>query len=279
MTTNDFIQELLKECPDDLMKGTSTTPAASHLFAVNPDCEKLDSDTSTMYHLLTAKLLYLSKRTRPDLQLAVSFLSTRVLAPDADDWKKLGRCIRYLRDNPELPHTLEADGTGLIRWWVDATYGVHHDMCSHTGATMSMGKGCAYSMSRRQRLNTRSLTEAELVGVNDAMGLILWTRLFLEAQGFIVSDNVVYQDNQSAILLENNGKMSSCKRTRHLEIRYFFVTDNVAKTHLRIEYCPTDDMIADFFTKPLQGTKFRRFRAMILNLPGADAVVPTRKEC
>jgi hypothetical protein len=89
MTMNDFIQELLKECPDDLMKGTSTTPAALHLFAVNPDCEKLDSDTSTMYHHLTAKLLYLSKRTRPDLQLAVSFLSTRVLAPDADDWKKL----------------------------------------------------------------------------------------------------------------------------------------------------------------------------------------------
>jgi hypothetical protein len=152
-------------------------------------------------------------------------------------------------------------------------------MRSHTGATMSMGKGCAYSMSRRQQLNTRSSTEAELVGVNDAMGLILWTRLFLEAQGFIVSDNVVYQDNQSAILLENNGKMSSSKRTCHLEIRYFFVTDNVAKKHLRIEYCPTDDMVADFFTKPLQGTKFRRFQAMILNLPGADAVIPTSKEC
>jgi hypothetical protein len=279
MTMNDFIEELLKECPDDLMKGTSTTPAAAHLFAINPDCEKLDSATATMYHHLTAKLLYLSKRTRPDLQLAVSFLSTCVLNPDTDDWKKLGRCLRYLHANPDLPHTLEADGTGMIRWWVDAAYGVHHDMRSHTGATMSMGKGCAYSMSRRQRLNTRSSTEAELVGVNDAMNLILWTRLFLEAQGFTVSDNVVYQDNQSAMLLENNGKMSSSKRTRHLEIRYFFVTDNVAKKHLRIEYCPTDDMIADFFTKPLQGAKFRRFRAMILNLRGVDAVVPARKEC
>jgi Reverse transcriptase (RNA-dependent DNA polymerase) len=279
MTMNDFIEELLKECPDDLMKGTSTTPAAAHLFTINPECDKLDSETATLYHHLTAKLLYLSKRTRPDLQVAVSFLSTRVLSPDTDDWKKLGRCLRYLHANPDLPHTLESDGTGMIRWWVDASYGVHHDMKSHTGATMSMGKGCAYSMFRRQRLNTRSSTEAELVGVNDAMGLILWTRLFLEAQGFVVNDNVVYQDNQSAILLENNGKMSSSKRTRHLEIRYFFVTDNVHKKHLRIEYCPTDDMIADFFTKPLQGAKFRRFRAMILNLPGAEDVLPARKEC
>jgi hypothetical protein len=89
---------------------------------------------------------------------------------------------------------------------------------------------------------------------------------------------VVFQDNQSAMLLENNGKMSSSKRTRHLEIRYFFVTDNINKKNLRVEYCPTDDMLADFFTKPLQGAKFKRFRARILNLPYHDVPV-TRKEC
>ena len=278
MTMHDYIDELIKECPDDLMKKDAATPAASHLFSVDPSCEKLDAESATLYHHLTAKLLYLAKRTRPDLLTAVSFLSTRVLAPDQDDWKKLGRCLRYLKNNPYLPLTLEADGTGMVRWWVDAAYGVHHDMRSHTGATMSMGKGCAYSMSRRQRINTRSSTEAELVGVNDAMNLILWTRLFLQGQGYEVSDNIVYQDNQSAMLLENNGKMSSSKRTLHLEIRYFFVTDNIGKKHLRIEYCPTDDMIADFFTKPLQGTKFRRFRALILNLSN-DIVVSSRKEC
>jgi hypothetical protein len=283
MTMHDYITELIKECPDDLMKGPSTTPAAAHLFSINPACAKLDDESAILYHHLTAKLLYLSKRARPDLQLAVSFLSTRVLAPDLDDWKKLGRCVRYLRDSAQLAHTLEADGTGIVRWWVDASYGVHHDMRSHTGAAMSMGKGCVYSISRRQRLNTRSSTEAELVGVNDAMNMILWTRLFLEGQGYKISDNVLYQDNQSAILLEQNGKMSSSKRTRHLEIRYFFVTDNVAKKHLRIEYCPTDDMVADFFTKPLQGSKFQRFRAIILNLPAVIAepsvIDSTRKEC
>ena len=161
MTMHDYVDELLKESPDDLMTKNSATPAASHLFTVDPNCEKLDTESATLYHHLTAKLLYLAKRTRPDLLTAVSFLSTRVLSPDQDDWKKLGRCLQYLRDNPHLPLTLEADGTGVVRWWVDASYGVHHDMRSHTGATMSMGKGCAYSMSRRQRLNTRSSTEAE----------------------------------------------------------------------------------------------------------------------
>jgi hypothetical protein len=88
------------------------------------------------------------------------------------------------------------------------------------------------------------------------MNMVLWSRLFLEAQGFSVTDNILYKDNQSAMLLEKNGKMSSSRRTRHLEIRFFFVTNNVAKKNLRIEYCPTDDMFGDFFTKPLNGSKF-----------------------
>jgi len=63
------------------------------------------------------------------------------------------------------------------------------------------------------------------VGVNDAMSMVLWTHNFLGAQGQSVTDNVLYQDNQSAILLENNGKASSGKRTRHIDIQYFFITD------------------------------------------------------
>jgi hypothetical protein len=97
-------------------------------------------------------------------------------------------------------------------------------MKSHTGATMSMGRGCVYSMSRKQKLNTRSSTKAELVGVNAAMSMILWTCLFLQAQGgYTVEDNILYQDNLSAMLLEKNRKMSSSKRTWHLEIWLFLL--------------------------------------------------------
>ena len=98
------------------------------------------------------------------------------------------------------------------------------------------------------------------------MPQILWTRYFLEAQGYQVKDSVVYQDNQSAMLLANNGRASSSKCTRHMNIRYFFITDRIQAGDLRVEYCPTDDMIADFFMKPLQGGKFVRFRDQILNV-------------
>jgi hypothetical protein len=139
-------------------------------------------------------------------------------------------------------------------------------MRSHTGITMTLGKGCPISSSTRQKINTRSSTEAELVGVNDGMGLIIWTKNFLENQGFTINENIVYQDNQSAILLERNGRGSSGRRTRHIDIRYFFITDRIKDKQISVVYCSTNDMIADFFTKPLQGSLFKKMRATVMNL-------------
>jgi hypothetical protein len=142
-------------------------------------------------------------------------------------------------------------------------------MRSHTGGVLSMGRGAIYGTSTRQKLTTKSSTEAELVGVSDILPQVLWTRYFLEAQGYDINDNLLYQDNKSAILLEKNGKMSSGKRTRHINIRYFFVTDRIENKELRVEYCPTGSMLADFFTKPLQGGLFMKFRDQVMG------VVPT----
>jgi hypothetical protein len=174
--------------------------------------------------------------------------------------------IKYLRATPTLVLTLEGDDAHVIKWWVDASFAVHPDMKSHTGGTLSLGKGSVYSASTRQKLNTKSSTEAELVGVDDVMPLVLWTRYFLGAQGYDVRENKVFQDNQSAILLEKNGRRSSSRRTRHINIRYFFVTDRIQAKELTVEYCPTGEMLADMFTKPLQGSLFRRFRQAVMNL-------------
>ena len=138
---------------------------------------------------------------------------------------------------------------------------------------MSLGKGIIYGTSTRQKLTTKSSTEAELVGVSDVMPQVVWTRYFLEAQGYDVSDSIVYQDNKSAILLEKHGKASSSKRTRHINIRYYFVTDRIADKEVSVEYCPTLQMLADYFTKPLQGTQFQILRNRIMNFnPSQDQV-------
>jgi len=131
---------------------------------------------------------------------------------------------------------------------------------------MTFGKGMLDGSSSGQKINTTSSTEAEVVAVHDTMPAILWTRYFLEAQGYPLKASILHQDNVSSKLLETNGRASSSKRTRHMNIRYFFVGDVAARKHIKIEYCPTDEMIGDFFTKPLGGAKFRRFRNIIMNI-------------
>jgi hypothetical protein len=138
---------------------------------------------------------------------------------------------------------------------------------------MLLGSGAIQSISTKQKVNSRSSTEAELISVDDAIGKILWTKMFLEAQGFEVKANVVFRDNQSSMKLEANGKASSGKRTRHFNIKYFYITDLIQRGEVQIEYCPTDDMLADYMTKPLTGVKFKQFRNKIMNLKEAVASV------
>ena len=137
-------------------------------------------------------------------------------------------------------------------------------MKSHTGGSLSLGREVLFSKSTKQKSNSKSSTEAELIASSEVLPPILWTRYFLEDQGVDVRESVLYQDNTSVIQLENNGKTSSGQRTRHINIRYFFIKDRVGSGEVTIIYCPTEDMIADFFTKPLQGIKFIRVRKSIM---------------
>jgi len=124
--------------------------------------------------------------------------------------------------------------------------------------------------SNKQKINTTSLTESETVAVHDNMSSILWTRYFQEEQGYPMRPSIVHQGNQRAIRLETNGRGSSSKRTRHMNIRYFFIADVRERGCDIIKYCPTDAMIDDFFTKPLGGHKFRCFRNIIMNCERDD---------
>jgi len=279
-----YIERILSEVPDELLRGSAAaTPAANHLFEVKDHSPRLSLERGEIFHHLTAQLLYLSKRARPDLEPTVPYLCTRVQKPNEDDWKKLGRCLKYLQMTKDLKLKLRVDsdddGQLYIEWWVDASFAVHPDMKSHTGAIMSLGRGAPITISSRQKLNTTSSTTAELVGVSDAMGMIEWVRLFLEGQGYSIADNVVYQDNESAILLEKNGKASSGKRTRHLNIRFFYITDKVSDGTVRIEKCPTHLMRGDFQTKPLQGGLFRDHRGFMLGEDTVSAAHLTPQEC
>ena len=116
----DHIQDMLDELPSDMDGESATTPAGEHLFTVNENPVSLNEATSQMFHTNTAKLLFLSKRARPDVQTAVAYHPmTRVRAPDEDDYKKMSRVMKYLRGSINKILTLEADAMHLVKWWVE----------------------------------------------------------------------------------------------------------------------------------------------------------------
>ena len=105
-----------------------------------------------------------------------------------------------------------------------------------------------------------------MISADDLILHILWTKYFLNWQGYNAKDKIIYQDNKSAILLEKNGNDSSSKRTKHIAIPYYFITDRVKADELNINYCPTGDMVAEYFTKPLQSKFFYQFCKEMMNL-------------
>lgn len=132
VTMDTYMLESINEAPKD-MDGLAETPASEHLFTVDSTAEKLAKDESDTFHSLTAQLLFLGKRARPDIQTAVAFLCMRVKDPDIDHYKKLAQVIKYLHKYPKIPLMLEGCKLDSVVRSVDASFGVHGDMRSHTG--------------------------------------------------------------------------------------------------------------------------------------------------
>eukprot|EP00934_Nitzschia_sp_Nitz4_P008987 Nitzschia sp. Nitz4//scaffold353_size16344//11151//16190//NITZ4_008865-RA/size16344-processed-gene-0.13-mRNA-1//1//CDS//3329548925//8977//frame0 len=261
----DYVKGMIDGMAPD-MSGRAPTPAASHLFQTRDNAVPLEHGRKEIFVHLVMQGLYLSQRARPDIRTAISFLCSRIKCPDEDDYLKLRRLMQYLQGTVDLVLVLDGSDIGKVQWWVDASYAVHDDTKGHTGGTMSMGGGSVYSTSTKQKLVSRSSTESEVIGVYDVMPQVIWTSEFLRAQGYEIEQAVLYQDNMSAMLLEKNGRASSSKRTKHMNIRYFYIKDMIDRGEISIEHCPTELMLADYFTKPLQGRLFYRLRDQIMNV-------------
>ena len=196
MTMEDFVQDLIEGCKG--VPGTANTPARANLFSIPDESDSpLPDNLRERFHSITAKLLYLSKRARPDILTAVAFLTKRVLKPQKDDYEKLIRMNQYVRGTKHMGITFEVFEPIHVIAYIDASFAIHPDMKSHTGSVITLGKGAIYVKSGTQRLMTKSSTEAELVALSDSANQVIWTRNFLQLQGHHQPPATIYKDNQS----------------------------------------------------------------------------------
>ena len=165
---------------------------------------------------------------------------------------------------------------------MDAAYSVHDDCKGHTGCLLTLGKGSLHTVSCKQKINSKISTEAELIAVDECIPHILRIRHFLLEQGYNAANTVtILQDNQSAILLEQNGILSSRKGIKHINVRYFFVKQKIDDKEVVIVWCPTDKLVGDFFSKHLSSSKFIDFRRKIMNITKVDTLLKmsTSNQC
>ena len=238
------------------------TPATDNLFNSDPGSPPLTAAKQELFHSATMTLHYLAKRVRPDILTATSFCATRVLHPTEEDEEKLDRILGYLLGTKTQTLILRIGDSCEVRAYVDSSFGLYPDGKSITGAVIMLGNAPIFFKSSKQKIVTRSSTESELVGISDTLSQILWAREFLIAQGLRLGPAILFQDNMSTIFLANKGRSTS-ERTRHIKIRYFFITHYVDNKEIKIEYMPTTRMIADIFTKSLHGTLFKKLSAAI----------------
>jgi hypothetical protein len=239
-------------------------PAAKTLFDVD-DSAALDGARRKAFHSMVARLMYLAKRVRPDIMLPVVFLSTRVSIATVQDEEKLDRVIGYLKGSPDLGLKFSfPNGVYAIAAYMDASFGVHSDYKSHSGALIKVGGGVVYVSSRKQRIVTRSSWEAEVVAVSDNASQLVWLLDLLEEMGRLPDRTVLWQDNKGAVESFARGETTS-KASRHVNVRHFWVKEHVDRGRFEIAWIPTEEMLADGLTKPLTGSKFIAFRNVLLN--------------
>jgi hypothetical protein len=238
------------------------TPATDRLFLTTDNSPLLSTDQRAHFHSCVMTLYYLAKRVRPQILTAISYLASRVLNPTAEDQKKLDRVLSYLLFSRHHNFILRIGTECQLHAYVDSSFGVYEDGKSVTGIVIMLGKATIYVKSGKQKIVTRSSTEAELIGMSDSLSQILWTREYLTAAGLIIGPAIIHQDNQSTIFLAKKGKSTS-ERSRHIKIRHFFVSHYIEAKEIEVHYLPTGEMIADMLTKPLHGSLFARLCAKL----------------
>ena len=255
------------------IKAGAKTPATEGLFNVDEDGVPLEEGKRKIFHSVFATLLWVGTMARPDILVALSYLRKRTSKATDSDAKKLEHLLSYIKATRDMPLTLGIDNLQVIKWWADSSFAVHEDMKSHSGLLGSFGREAIFAKSVTQRLNATSSTECEVIASSGVLPQALWTMSFLRHQGFKVNNVLLHQDNKAAILLQENGVSSRGRRSRHIDIRFFFVKDRIEKGDVEIAFCGTKNMNADYLTMPLQGRAFREFRDDIMGInPTMDKI-------
>jgi hypothetical protein len=239
--------------------GIDLTPGSS---SVSPT--DLSNHEKSKYREAIGSLMYCATVTRPDISYAVSTLSRYMEQPNITQWRAVQRVFRYLKGTRDLRLVLGGREPTLVGY-SDSDFASQLHRHSISGFAFYAGQGVVSWSSKKQPIVTLSSTEAEYVALTHAAKDAIWHRKLHSELPFLFPSvqtaTTLFCDNQGAIVISKDPAFHM--RTKHIDTRFHFIRETINQGHLHIPYCPTDDMIADIFTKALARFKFERFRTLL----------------
>jgi hypothetical protein len=209
------------------------------------------------YHEAVGSLMYASLGTRPDITFAVQTVSRFSSKPGIAHWEAVKRIFRYLKGTRDLWLTY-GNTVKELEGYADADGSMAEDRKAISGYAFLVNGGAVSWSTKRQEIISLSTTESEYVAAVHAAKEALWLRsLIFTLFGIDIPATTLFSDNQSAIALTKEHQYHA--RTKHIDIRFHFLRWIVEEGRLRLIYCPTDDMVADVFTKALPSPKVKHF--------------------
>ena len=227
----------------------------------------LDSKEKKLLHRGIAQALFLACRTRGDILCPIIFLASRVQQPTVQDYEKFMDVLKYLNRTKELGLVLGGmnDNTARLSVFCDASYAVRDDMKGQLGMFITYGRGGFVIKSNKDKSVARASAESEIHSMSNATSRGAYELEFGKSQQYLKENDQchLYEDNQAVIHMANNGRSYSDK-TRHIKILHRFVKQYLDNGEFTLSHCPTQEMIADILTKPLQGSQFIKLRNRLL---------------
>lgn len=247
-------------------RGYPLTPHTPNLFKTQ-ESTTLRREDQESFHSTVMRIMYYAMRVRPDILCTVNFLSSRTRLGTAtqEDEKKLITLVQYIQATSADGITLGGDASSKLRIYAyaDAAYGVHMDGKSHTGLVITFGRGPIYVKSGKQKCVTKSSCEAEIIALSDIVATVKWLNdLLVELIGEC-QPPILMEDNRAAIQLVTNGA-STADRSKHVHIRNNFINQFLNNGDMEIRHCPTNKMLADLLTKPVNTHIFTILREFLL---------------
>ncbi|KAJ9561626.1 hypothetical protein OSB04_006786 [Centaurea solstitialis] len=207
-----------------------------------------------IYRSMIGSLLYLTA-TRPDIMFATCFCARFQANPKESHLAAVKRIFRYLKGTPELGLWYPKDSSFELISFTDSDYGgCKLDRKSTSGSCQFLGDKLVSWTSKKQNCVSTSTAEAEYVAAASCCSQVLWMKTQLLDYGYKLKRVPIYCDSESAIAITSNPVQHS--KTKHIDIRYHFIKDNVEKGNIEMFFVQTDYQLADLFTKPLDEKRF-----------------------